>query len=265
MSEQPKASSHLAFALRWLAPDRRDEALAFYRFCREIDDIADNPVLPAEEKRVSLDAWWGRVRDGLPPDLERLVALRGVPRELFLEIIEGCASDIEPQRFETFAHLEAYCWRVACAVGLVSIRIFGCHAPESEEYAVNLGHALQITNILRDVGEDARMGRIYLPLEDLARFGVAEADLLAGRPGAGFSKLMELQAERARRRFAAAIPPASDRKALLAPAIMKALYARILERLARRGFPVFEPPLRLSTSERVWVALGVVFRERVLR
>ncbi len=265
MSEQPKASSHLAFALRWLPPERRNEALAFYRFCREIDDIADDPALLPREKRTRLGAWRDRVKDGLPPDLERLVSERGVRRELFLEIINGCESDVEPQRFETFAQLEAYCWQVACAVGLVSIRIFGCHEPASEDYAVNLGHALQITNILRDVGEDARMGRIYLPLEDLARFGVAEEALLAGKPGAGFSGLLDLQAERARKRFAASIPPPADRKALLAPEIMKALYSRILDRLAFRRFPVLEAPLRLSTPERVWVALGVVLRERVLR
>ena len=171
--------------------------------------------------------------------------------------------DIQPARYPTFAALEEYCWRVACAVGLVSIRIFGCSDPRSRDYAVNLGHALQLTNILRDVAEDARGGRIYLPEEDLGRFGVDADDLLAGRPGPGFLPLMQFQAGRARGRFAAAIPPASDARALLPAEIMKALYIKILGRLETTGFPVFRHKVRLGKLEKIAVAASVALRRRI--
>ena len=170
--------------------------------------------------------------------------------------------DIQPARYPTLAALEQYCWRVACAVGLVSIRIFGCVDPQSRDYAVNLGHALQLTNILRDVAEDARGGRIYLPEEDLKRFGVNEEELLAGRPGPGFLPLMRFEAGRARSRFAAAIPPEADVHALLSSEIMRALYAKILSRLETTGFPVFQSRVRLGTLEKLAVAVSVAFRMR---
>jgi len=148
--------SHLAFALLWLPRERRRDALVFFRFCRAVDDIADEPGRSEEEKRRLLQEWLdGIERNSLPAELESVVARHGIDRNLLAEIVRGCATDVRPARFETFAGLEKYCWRVACAVGLVSIRIFGCKDPASSAYAENLGHALQLTNILRDVGEDA--------------------------------------------------------------------------------------------------------------
>ena len=253
--------SHLAFALLWLPRERRRDAMVFFRFCRAVDDIADEPGRGEDEKRLLLQEWLdGIERNALPAELEAVVARHGISRNLLAEIVCGCAMDIRPARFETFADLEKYCWRVACAVGLASIRIFGCKDPASSTYAENLGHALQITNILRDVGEDAAAGRIYLPLEDLRRFGVTEEDLLRGKPSPGFRKLMQFEAGRARARFHAAIPPAGDRRALLAPEIMKAAYFRILSRLEKQGFPVFERRVRLGRVEQILIALGVCMR-----
>lgn len=258
----PASSSHLAFALLWLPRDRREDAMAFYRFCREVDDLADEPGLAPGDRRVGLDGWLARIRDGADPAIERLIERYEVPRSLLAEIVHGCAMDVEPRRFGTVADLEAYCWKVACAVGLISIRIFGCRSPESESYAVHLGYALQWTNILRDVGEDAGAGRVYLPLEDLARFGVTEREILDGAPGPGFLPLMAHEASRARARFAAAVAPAVDRRALLAPEIMRALYLKILLRLERRRFPVFGERIRLSRSEKLVTALAVAARIR---
>jgi len=250
--------SHLAFALLWLPRERRRDAMVFFRFCRAVDDIADEPGRSEDEKRLLLQEWLDAIgRHSLPAELEAVVARRGIERNLLAEIVRGCATDIRPARFETFADLEQYCWRVACAVGLASIGIFGCKDPASSTYAENLGHALQLTNILRDAGEDAAAGRLYLPLEDLRRFGVTEEDLLRGNPAPGFRKLMVFEAGRARARFHAAIPPSGDRRALLAPQIMKAIYLRILSRLEKQGFPVFERRIRLGRLEKIATALGV--------
>lgn len=239
--------------------------MAFYRFCRTVDDIADEPGPTPRDRRLALDEWLRRIADAADPTLERLIGRYGIPRDLLAEIVRGCAMDVEPARFATVADLEAYCWKVACAVGLVSIRIFGCRSADSETYAVHLGYALQWTNILRDVGEDAAIGRIYLPLEDLARFGVSESEILEARPGLGFLPLMAHEASRARARFAAAVPPLPDRRALLAPEIMRALYLKILARLERRRFPVFTERTRLSRVAKLATAFAVVARTRWVR
>ncbi|MEI6280076.1 MAG: squalene/phytoene synthase family protein [Verrucomicrobiae bacterium] len=253
--------SHLAFALIWLPKNRRRDALVFFRFCRTADDIADEPGRTADEKRRLLDEWLEAIAaDRLPDELADVVRRNGIERMLLAEIVRGCAMDIRPARYQSFGDLEKYCWRVACAVGLVSIRIFGCTDPRSTGYAENLGHALQLTNILRDVGEDAAMGRIYLPLDDLARFGIGEREILEGRPGKRFPDLMRFEAARARARFHAALPPAPDARALLPAEIMKAIYARILTRMEKA--PAFDRRLRLGQLEKLAVALRVCLRGR---
>jgi phytoene synthase len=250
--------SHLAFALRWLPPERRDAAGVFFRFCRAVDDLADEPGRSEGERRGLLQEWLAAVeKNALPGALEQVVSQYGIERNLLAEIIQGCTMDLSPARYDSIADLEKYCWRVACAVGLVSIRIFGCRNPASSAYAENLGHALQLTNILRDVGEDARIGRIYLPLADLAHFGVTEEALLRGEVQSGFQALMQFETGRARARFHAAIPPAGDQRALLAPEIMKAIYLRLLVKLERRGFPVFRQRMRLGRTGKLFIAFRV--------
>jgi len=258
--ESSARASHLAFALLCLPGRRRRDALVFYRFCRTIDDLADEPGRSPEEKEFLLNEWLAAIPADLPPELDDVVRRNGLDRRLLEEVVRGCAMDVRPARFETFAGLEAYCWRVACAVGLASIRIFGCKHPGSERYAVNLGHALQLTNILRDVGEDARVGRLYLPADELARFGVEPDALLAGCPGAGFQPLMRAMAGRARARFAAAVPPASDARTLRPAEIMRALYERILGRLETEMFPVFAKRIRLGRIEKLAIAGSVLLR-----
>ena len=242
----------------WLPPERRRAAGIFFRFCRAVDDLADEPGMRGDQRLVLLQEWLEAVETKtLPAELEQVVSRYGIERNLLSEIIRGCAMDIHPARYETLADLEKYCWRVACAVGLASLRIFGCRNPASTTYAENLGYALQLTNILRDVGEDASIGRIYLPLEDLARFGVSEEGLLRGETQAGLRPLLQFEAGRTRSRFYAAIPPIGDERALLAPEIMKAIYLRVLARLEKRGFPVFQQRVRLSLAEKVFAALRV--------
>jgi phytoene synthase len=197
--------------------------------------------------------------------LERLIERHGVDRGLIFEILDGCASDARGVRFQTISELEAYCWKVACAVGLVSTRIFGCRDEACEIYAIHLGHALQLTNILRDVGEDARRGRIYLPMEDLSRFGVAEREILEHRPGAGFQRLMAFEAGRARTRFAAAVAPTKDFEALRPARVMARVYRTLLDKLERRRFPVFGSRVSLGRLEKAMAAASALMESRGIK
>lgn len=261
-----RSKSNLAFALRCLPKEQRRDMADFYAFCRVIDDIADDPASPGEAKRRALSLW----REGLANDFDgdapgvverATVALKQkyeLPAEWLIEIVKGCEADIDVKRYATFEDLRAYCYRVASVVGLVSARIFGCVRLESENYAVNLGYALQITNILRDVGEDFREdGRIYLPTEDLDRFGYTEKDLAEGRHDERFRALMEFEAARADACFAAALSARTpeDRRALRAAEGMRRIYSALLAKMRRDRFRVFKKRYRLSKSSMLWCVL----------
>lgn len=250
-----RAKSNLAFALRILPQDRREDMVVFYAFCRVMDDLADDPLLPPDQKLAALQHW----REGLlhgfenPDDFQnQILALREryhIPNELLLAVIDGCLMDVHPQAFADWDALSDYIWKVACAVGLVSIRIFGCTHPASDTYAVALGRALQLTNILRDVGEDhANGGRIYLPAEDLARFGYTPADIARSCHDGRFLKLMHYEADRAAGFFREAeeILPATDRKALTPARIMAGVYQDLLKQMRADGFKVFGHRYRVS-------------------
>ncbi len=249
-----RAKSNLAFALRILPPDRRDDMVVFYAFCRTVDDLADDPDTSSGQKRAALDAWERGLQSGFenPSILQSQVVemrdRRRIPNPLLIAIIDGCRMDLEPQRFATWDDLAGYVWKVACAVGLVSIRLFGCTDPGSERYAVALGRALQLTNILRDLAEDAGNGRIYLPLEDLQRFGYSQTDLLDHVADGRFAALMAFEAERADGFFREAresLPPA-DWRALAPARIMGEIYELLLRDMRRGGFRVWEKRYRIS-------------------
>jgi phytoene synthase len=259
-----RAKSNLAFALRILPRDRRDDMVVFYAFCRTMDDLADDPSAPLTQRELALLSW----RDGLlhgfanPTELQKQVIdlreRRAIPNELLTAIIDGCRMDLEPRRFATWAQLDAYIWKVAGAVGLVSIRIFGCTDANSEKYAVALGRALQLTNILRDVGEDlANGGRIYLPLEDLERFGCTEENLANHSKSDAFLALMDFEASRAESFYkeAEAILPEHDREALVPARIMAEVYRAVLARMRRGGFDVFRVRYSLSRLRKISILL----------
>lgn len=254
-----RSGSNLAFALAVLPRARRRDMSVFYAFCRVVDDLADDPGLEETERRAGLARWRALVRgevDDLRPGIESEFADLRVRRALdsaeLEAVLDGVEMDLEPLRFRTAEELRRYCYRVASAVGLVSIRIFGCEDPGARIYAEQLGYALQWTNILRDVGEDAREGRLFLPLEDLRRFGLAESDLLGGSlPDlACFQRLMKHEAAVARDHYAAATAalPARDRRALRSAELMRRIYSGILERMESDGFRVFEKRYRLTKA-----------------
>lgn len=257
-----KAKSNLAFALGCLSKERKRDMITFYAFCRVVDDIADDPATNEEDKERELSHWKKCVLEGTPPGhsvLDEALDLPkkyGFPRAWMAEIIEGVASDITKTRYETFDELLGYCYKVASVVGLVSIEIFGHEKPETRDYAINLGYALQLTNIIRDVGQDAReTGRIYLPQEDLRQFNVSESDLLSGVPSERLNKLLDFEYRRARSYYAAAQKalPEEDRKHMVASEIMAEIYSAILEKLKRRRYPIFEQRVKLLRVHKAWI------------
>ena len=203
-----QSKSNLAFALQCLPKERRDDLVVFYAFCRIIDDIADDLNASTEEKARGLSYWKEGITNGFaePSELEsQILSLRekyNIPLALFTELIQGCEMDLKPQLYQSWEDLKGYTYRVACVVGLISLYIFGADPDRARDYAIHLGHALQLTNILRDVGEDLdNEGRIYLPIEDLERFSYSEVDLRNKVYDDRFRKMMEYQKTRAREHY----------------------------------------------------------------
>src|SRR3954447_5734824 len=230
------SKSNLAFAFVSLGKERRRDITTFYAFCRLIDDIADSTHLSGEEKARQLIAWRRALHlpeadePALAAEIRQLMQRYPITPAMMEEIIDGVEMDLTISNYENFAALREYCYRVASAVGLVSIEIFGYKNPACKEYAVELGLALQLTNIIRDVGKDLVADRIYLPQEDLARFHYSEKELQDRQYNERFIELMEFEAARAREFFsnAAAALPDEDRKAMVAAEIMASIYRGIL-------------------------------------
>jgi len=270
-----KASkSNLAMALIVLPRERRRDMTVFYAFCRIVDDIADEPSIPPEQRRAQLDEWRKSLATpfpGEPPlarEVRELIAKYRIPLEYLYEIVAGVEMDLRGARYSAFEDLRLYCYRVASAVGLVSIEIFGYTNPGCKDYAVNLGLALQLTNIIRDVGEDWRNGgRVYLPLEEMERFHYSLEDLAAGRHSAAFDELMRFQAVRAREYYAlavAALPP-EDARSMVAAEIMHRVYKKLLDKIERGGFRVLEQRYSLGKARKTGVivcALAAHFLNR---
>jgi phytoene synthase len=240
----------------------------FYAFCRVIDDIADASEKSENEKASGLKSWRTWIRQAGPGepslagDVRGLYAKYAIRPPMLEEIIDGVEMDLGKVRYQTFEELRLYCYRVASAVGLVSIEIFGYRNAATRDYAIELGLALQMTNIIRDVGKDLENERIYLPQEDLARFGYSEGDLRARRHNDAFVRLMEFEASRAEEFFsrAAALLPREDRRAMVAAEIMASVYHALLRRMAADRFQVFDKEYRLSRIQKSGRVAGQLLR-----
>ncbi|MEK6549707.1 MAG: presqualene diphosphate synthase HpnD [Nitrospirota bacterium] len=270
-----RSGSNFYYSFFFLPQERRDAMHAVYAFCREVDGAVDDPA-PGSDPRVHLARWRADIaalyrqngEGGAHSSNPIIICLAdhtrrlGIPQDYFDEIIAGVEMDLTINRYATFNDLYHYCYRVASVVGLVCLKIFGARAPESQTYAVNLGIAFQLTNILRDLKVDGARGRIYLPTEDLTRFGYGEKELLAGASTPAFTSLMEFECRRAQEyyRAAEAALPESDRRALLPAEIMRAIYHTILERIESSRYDVFARRVTLSPPRRVAVALGAWFK-----
>jgi len=257
------SGSSFYYAFRFLPPDRRRAITAFYAFCREVDDIADECHDPMVA-RTKLFWWRGEVlnlyagKASHPVTLALAEAIEPfrLPQESFEAIIDGMEMDLGHVRYPDFKQLNLYCHRVAGVVGEVSALIFGVTDRNTLKYANRLGLAFQLTNIIRDVGEDARRGRIYLPQDELAQFGVQEADLLHARYSPGFSQLMTFQCERAFKTYdeAMALLPAADRRSQRPGLAMAAIYHALLMEIQKDGCKVLDRRYALTPLRKLWLA-----------
>ena len=268
-----RASSFLV-AFRVLPGDRREAIRAVYSFCRSADDAVDESH-GSDEARERLERVRRRLDEafgggGAEGDAEarrlgRAIRSFDLPRRPFDDLLEGVGWDLEGRTYRTTEDLREYCLRVASTVGALCIRIFGCVGPASERYAEQLGLALQWTNILRDVGEDLRRGRVYLPEDSLARHGLDREALRRGDPASRrrLDRVVREQAAYARARFdeARAALPGGERRRALAGQIMAAVYRALLRKVERAGSGVLDRAPRVSAPRRAAIALGVVLRE----
>jgi len=257
------SGSSFYYAFLFLPPERRRAITALYAFCREVDDVVDEASdLQLAQTRL---AWWrveiGRMFAGDPQHpvtraLAPALAPFGIDAVRLDEIIDGVEMDLTQSRYLDFAALERYCYRVASVVGMLAAGIFGYRDARTLDYARDLGIAFQLTNIIRDVGEDARRNRIYLPMEDLKAYGVTAADITGARYGEAFADLMRFQARRAEKFYdrALAALPAADRRAQRPGLIMAAIYRALLAEIERDGFRVLSARVSLTPLRKLWLA-----------
>jgi phytoene synthase len=245
-----------------LSAQQRRAMCSIYAFMRYCDDLSDEPGA----NRMAMDRWRAEMEDALEgrygthpvwPAFHYTVRRFGIPRQYFRDMIQGVASDLEPRRIETYDELYRYCYLVASVVGLTIIHIFGFDSPSALPLAEKCGVAFQLTNILRDIGEDAGRARVYLPAEDLRRFGVTEDDLRSGNRTEAMLRLMQFEAARARRYYDESRPlldlihPRS-KASLLA---LISIYSRLLDRIERKKYDVFTRRVRLSALEKTWIVV----------
>lgn len=264
-----QSGSSFYYSFLFLPPERRRAITALYAFCREVDDVVDECTDPAIA-RIKLD-WWRNeinlmlqnypthpVGHALLPHL-RPYSLKG---EHLHAIIDGMEMDLNQTRYPDYAELQRYCWHVASVVGILSASIFGATRPETMQYAEKLGLAFQLTNIIRDVGEDARMGRIYLPENELQQFGVTTDDLLKARHTDNFEALMRFQVQRAQTAYdeAFALLPQEDRKAQRPGLVMAAIYRALLNEIERDRFRVLQQRTSLTPIRKLWLAWKAYLR-----
>jgi len=266
------SKSNLALSFAALPEAERRAMSVFYAFCRVVDDVADSTELPIEEKRRQLGEWREEIRRAylnkpvtpLGQEMAQIIRTYLIAPTPLEEILNGVEMDLTIERYPTFALLDQYCYRVASAVGLVSIDIFGCRHPRTRDYAVALGMAFQLTNILRDVKKDASFGRIYLPLDELAAFGVSETDIIESHWSEKMRQLFRFQHHRARHYYAKAhrLMVPSDRPKLIAAEIMREVYEGLLDEIERADFDVMRLPVKLSKFAKARLVLRAKANEK---
>lgn len=258
-----QSGSSFYYSFLFLPPERRRAITALYAFCREVDDTVDEAT-DQSVARIKL-AWWrnevAQMYSGTPTHpvmlaLKPHVQPYDLKQEHLQAIIDGMEMDLDQSRYLDYPNLKKYCWHVAGVVGILSASIFGVTNPRTLQYAETLGLAFQLTNIIRDVGEDARKGRIYLPISELQQFNVTAADLLNARHSEKFEALMKFQADRAQKLYdeAFALLPKEDRHAQRPGLMMAAIYRTLLDEVERDGFHVLTQKISLTPLRKLWLA-----------
>lgn len=267
ITKQSKSSFYYAFSV--LPKEKKEAIYTLYSFCRQTDDIADGNQ-PVSNKHNLLDRWEydlfnqfdGKSHTHFHKLWKTAERFR-IPLEYFIELIKGVRMDLMQSRFSDFEELKTYCYRVASIVGLMSIQIFGYKDERVQEYAINLGIALQLTNIMRDVGIDADMGRVYLPLEEMDRFGVSEKDIRAKKFTQGFRDLMQYQHERANHFYqrATELLPTKERLNMIPSQIMKNIYYHLLNTLQKKHFNVLNQKIEVPKFVKISIAANTLLKE----
>ena len=258
-----QSGSSFYYSFLFLPPERRRAITALYAFCREVDDTVDEAT-DQSVARIKLAWWRGEVAQmyaGTPTHpvmlaLQPHIQPYDLKQEHLQAIIDGMEMDLDQSRYLDYPNLKKYCWHVASVVGILSASIFGVTNPKTLQYAETLGLAFQLTNIIRDVGEDARKGRIYLPINELQQFNVTAADLLNARHSEKFEALMKFQADRAQKLYdeAFALLPREDRRAQRPGLMMAAIYRTLLDEVERDGFHVLSQKISLTPLRKLWLA-----------
>ncbi len=264
------SGTNFYYAFLTLPRRRRDAIVAVYAFCHAVDEAVDDAVDPDAARRGiahwrgQLDlAYDGRASNPVAVRLAEAVRTFSLPRRALVDVIDGVEMDVVPRRYRTWDELAGYCDLVAGAVGRACVRIFGRDDAEADRYATELGRALQLTNILRDIGPDAALGRFYIPLEEVTRFGTTEEEVVSGS-GRSRRALLDHEARRARALFDAAREiGARDPRTLCAAEVMRAIYSRLLTRVERAGYPVRSPATRVPRAEKAAIALSIWLRARL--
>jgi phytoene synthase len=268
------AGSNFYYSFLLLPSAKRKAIKTVYSFCRILDDVVDKqqPDRDAQREldfwREELDNWYqGYSTTELGESLIDAISEFDLPREPFVDLIDGMEMDLKWHSYQSFADLREYCYRVASAVGLICIEIFGYDSPRTREYAVNLGLAMQLTNILRDLKEDISRGRIYIPLEDLERFGYSEKDLRVGLYNTPFIQLMKHQHARAQYYFDAAANtlPEQDRSSMFAAEIMSAIYRELLDTIVDLKFDVYRNQIVIGKTRKIRIALRIWLKSKFER
>lgn len=272
IAKESKSSFYYAFNL--LPPDKRDAMNTIYAFCRKTDDIVDSEEGNDELKYQTLIKWHLQLEKAFSNNSEfsllnkvaNTIKQFNIPYELFFELIRGMEMDLVNKRYKNFDELKLYCYRVASTVGLMCIEIFGYKNKSARDFAESLGIALQLTNILRDVKKDSELGRIYLPQEDLIKFGYEENSLFNAEYNLNFVSLMEFQANRAKYFFDSATNSLDleDKSSMFAARAMQHIYSRILERIMQNNYDVFNKDVNLTKMEKVGISLGVWAKYRLV-
>jgi phytoene synthase len=258
-----QSGSSFYYSFLFLPPERRRAITALYALCREVDDTVDE-CTDAQVARTKL-SWWRKeiaaMEAGAPSHpvtlaLQPHLQAYSIKVKHLLAIVDGMEMDLDQTRYLDYPGLQRYCWHVASVVGILSASIFGSTRPETLQYAEKLGLAFQLTNIIRDVGEDARKGRIYLPVNELQQFQVTAADILNARHSENFVKLMQFQAQRAHKAYdeAFALLPKEDRRAQRPGLIMASIYRSLLLEIERDGFHVLNQRISLTPIRKLWLA-----------
>jgi len=265
------SGSSFYYSFLFLPESQRQAIMALYAFCREVDDIVDSHF-EAHIKQAKLN-WWRQEIKALFQDtaqhpvtraLQPAIARYNLPQEQFEEIITGMEMDLHNLRYSSFKELSLYCYRVASVVGLLSAEIFGYQDRKTQKFAHDLGMALQLTNILRDIAEDARRNRIYLPQDELRQFNVEEADLLQGKASKNFVALMQFQLQRAQGYYDKAMAelPDKDRYTQRASLVMANIYQNILNKIAAEDFRVLDQRIKLSVLRKLWLVWNTLRQEK---